>query len=110
MPGIGVFDVFEAALPLKYAEHMGLYSPLDSPTGNNAEALMRYFVGVKSLQLHVAYAIFNQFNWAFLGQQPTRELRLIKVYAGFISNPPEPLYRSVEELVRYCTTLPRLLG
>ncbi|KAH7675983.1 hypothetical protein AAVH_42108 [Aphelenchoides avenae] len=98
--------IFEAAPPLKFAEEVEI------STYNGvricSEAFMHNFSGTRVLDLWFNYDTFCQFNWAFLRRESARELRRIKFIR--ISAWTECMDRSVEELVRECAALPRLLG
>ncbi|KAH7675921.1 hypothetical protein AAVH_42172, partial [Aphelenchoides avenae] len=106
MPGVGV--IFEAAPPLKYAERVDLYKN-DDIIEDNFDAFMSNFVGMKTLRLFLNCDVRRQFSWTFLRRESARDLRLIQVSA-YPCTPTENILRSIEELVRYCGTLPRLQG
>ncbi|KAH7708585.1 hypothetical protein AAVH_24163 [Aphelenchoides avenae] len=79
-----------------------------SQAGGNPEAFMRNFARPKSLNLNLDNGSFPLLSWAFLETDEARELRLVKLFAP--SSPTEDVKRSGEELIRKCTTIPRLIG
>ncbi|KAH7708591.1 hypothetical protein AAVH_24169 [Aphelenchoides avenae] len=105
MPGVDV--IFEVVPALKFAQGVIVNIVDGSHAAGNPEAFMRNFARMKSLSLTLDNDAFPQFNWTFLGTTEARELQLIKLFGPL--SPTEDVSRSVEELVRKCTTVPRLL-
>ncbi|KAH7698636.1 hypothetical protein AAVH_34270 [Aphelenchoides avenae] len=117
MPGVDA--IFQDAPPLKYAKDVSLNGLAGASNGGNFEAFMSNFARPKCLRLWLHDDVFRQFNWAFLRQNSACDLRLIKVYtrpSEYFGGRSERSFRdspvnrgsTVEELLRYCTTLPRL--
>ncbi|KAH7708694.1 hypothetical protein AAVH_24056 [Aphelenchoides avenae] len=102
MPGVSV--IFEAAPQLKYAEDVEIL--IDD--GVVDEAFMRNFAGLKELRLWLDYDAFSQLSWTFLREESARELRLIEFTQNWRENVRTTL--AVEDLVRYCVTLPNRQG
>ncbi|KAH7714308.1 hypothetical protein AAVH_18327 [Aphelenchoides avenae] len=105
-PGVNI--VFEAVPALKFAQDVIIYMQMCSQAGGNPEAFMRNFVRPKSLNLNLDNGSFPPLSWAFLETDEARELRLVKLFGP--SSPTEDVKRSVEDLVRKCAKLPRLIG
>ncbi|KAH7703326.1 hypothetical protein AAVH_29501 [Aphelenchoides avenae] len=104
----GVEMLFELVPALKFAHDVIVNFQGGSQAAGDPEAFMRNFARLKSLGLSLDHGIFRQFTWSFLGLDAARELQLVKFFGP--SFPTEDVNRSVEELVRYCATCPRLLG
>ncbi|KAH7708115.1 hypothetical protein AAVH_24644 [Aphelenchoides avenae] len=81
MPGVDV--IFEVVPALKFALSVIINIVDGSQAGGNPEAFMRNFVRTKSLSLNLDNGAFRLFSWTYSGLQ---------------------------ELVRKCATLPRLLS
>ncbi|KAH7708114.1 hypothetical protein AAVH_24643 [Aphelenchoides avenae] len=103
----GAVVVFEAVPELKYAEEVFLSAC--STSGENSEAFMSNFAGMKSFHLCLDNYVFPRFIWTFLHQEAARRLRLIEVSATH-STPTEKMKRSVEGLVHNSASLPALRG
>lgn len=100
--------VFKAAPPLKFPEAVYINKPAGSTyLVQDFTALMQSFVGLKTLRLTIKNDAFCLLNWTFLRHESACELQTITFCSS--THWSEPVSRAVEELLKVCATLPRLL-
>ncbi|KAH7725207.1 hypothetical protein AAVH_07255 [Aphelenchoides avenae] len=100
--------IFEAAPPLKYVEQVDVFSPKGSVISGVSDVFMDSFAGMTKLGLYFDYEAVEHFDWAFLRRESARNLRLLELPSRVRGI--GAMNRFVEELMRFCITLPRLRG
>lgn len=101
--------IFDAVPALKFAQGVIVNMRKCLQAGGNPEAFMGNFARLKSLSVNLDYDTFREFGWTSLRHESARDLQRIK-FSGLSDALYADVNSSLEELVRYCATLPRLLN